>query len=145
MSLVRWRPFEDLVSVQDELSRVFDDAVLRSPRFRTVRGWYPVVDLMENEEEFRLVAELPGLGREDVKISLTDSVLTLRGEKKTEKQQANQNWHHVERTYGTFERSFQLTAPVDNAKIGAKFKDGVLTVVLPKSEESRPRDIQIEG
>ena len=145
MSLVRWRPFEDLISVQDEINRALDDAVLRSPRWRTTRGWYPAVDLMENEEEFRLVAELPGLGRDDVKISLTDSVLTLRGEKKTERQEKNQNWHHVERTYGSFERSFQLTAPVDNAKISAKFKDGVLTIVLPKSEESRPRDILIEG
>lgn len=145
MSLVRWRPFEDLVSWQDEMNRAFDDAVLRSPRLRTVRGWFPPVDLMENENEFRLVAELPGMGRDDVKISLTDSVLTLRGEKKTEKEETKHNWHHVERSYGAFERSFQLTSPVDSQKISAKFKDGVLTVVLPKSEESRPRDIQIEG
>jgi len=146
MALVRWRPFEDLVSMQDEINRVFDDAFLHSsPRSRILRGWYPAVDLMENETEFKLVAELPGMTREDVKISLTDSVLTLRGEKKTEKQEEKQNWHHVERSYGSFERSFQLTAPVDNTKISAKFKDGVLTVILPKSEESRPRDIRIEG
>ena len=91
------------------------------------------------------MAELPGLKRDHVKISLTDNVLTLRGEKKSEQDRETGSWHQVERAYGVFERSFQLTCPVDASKVKAKFEDGVLTITLPKSEESRPREISIES
>ena len=144
MTLVRWRPVNEVTSIHDEINRVFDE-VWRGHRVRGSQGWVPPVDLLENEDEFKLVAELPGLASEDVKISLTENVLTLRGEKKAVKEEKNENWHHVERTYGAFERSVQLTSAVDPAKVTAKFKDGVLTVVLPKSDESRPRDIKIES
>ena len=144
MTLVRWRPLNEVTSIQDEINRVFDE-VWRGQRARGPQTWVPPVDLLENEDEFKLVAELPGLASEDVKISLTENVLTLRGEKKAVKEEKIENWHHVERTYGTFERSVQLTSAVDPAKVTAKFKDGVLTVILPKSNESRPRDIKIES
>ncbi len=145
MALVRWRPMSDLVSIQDEINRAFDE-VWRGgrPAGAAPRGWYPAVDLKENESEFKLVAELPGLKRDDVRISLTDNVITLRGEKRAERESDNDNWHQIERSYGTFERSFQLGCPVDTDKIKARFEDGVLTVVLPKSEESRPREIDID-
>ena len=144
MTLVRWRPFHDLTGFNDDISRIFDEVWQRGAQAREA-SWYPAIDLMENPEEYRLVAELPGMSKDDVKISLTESVLTLRGEKKSETEEKNENWHHVERTYGTFERRFQLTTGVDPAKVMAGFKDGVLTVVLPKSEGSRSRDIQIES
>jgi HSP20 family protein len=146
MALVRWRPMSDLMSIQDEINRAFDE-VWRGHGQRVTASsmWWPAVDLTESKNEFKLVAELPGMKRGDVKISLTENVLTLRGEKRARKEEENESWHQVERTYGSFERSFQLTCPVDPAKVKARFEDGVLTVVLPKSEESKPREIDIEG
>jgi len=145
MALVRWRPMNDLLSIQNEINRAFDEAWRgRTPTPATGLYW-PAVDVTENKNEFKLVAELPGMKREDVKISLTENVLTLRGEKRARKEEENESWHQVERTYGSFERSFQLTCPVDASKVKARFEDGVLTVLLPKSEESRPREIDIES
>jgi HSP20 family protein len=135
-----------MVTLQDEMGRLLDDAWRRSGESRRGLGtWFPPVDLVENENEFRIVAELPGLGREDVKISLSDNVLTLRGEKKMDTEDREQNWHHVERTYGTFERTFHLTNAVDPASVKASFENGILRILLPKAEESRPREIRIEG
>lgn len=145
MTLVRWRPLSDMVALQDEMSRMFDDVVRRTSTHSGLGAWYPPVDLLENESEFKLVAELPGMARDDVKISLTDNLLTLRGEKKAQSEEKEQNWHHVERTYGTFERSFHLTNAVDPSKVKARFENGILTVMLPKVEEARPREIRIES
>jgi len=145
MTLVRWRPAGDVVNLHDEMNRLFDEVWRRSQLRSGTAAWVPPVDLMENEAEFRLVAELPGIPREDVKISLTDNILTLRGEKRTQAEEKNESWHHVERSYGSFERSFNLVSPVDAAKVKAKFENGLLIVTLPKSEESRPREIRIEG
>lgn len=148
MAIVRWRPMGDLITMQDEMNRVFDDLWRRGPRSGSLSptgAWWPSIDVKETQNEFRIVAELPGLKRDDVKISLTDNVLTLRGEKKSEQDRGEENWHQVERAYGVFERSFQLTCPVDASKVKAKFEDGVLTISMPKSEESRPREISIES
>ncbi len=146
MALVRWRPMNDLISIQDEINRTFEDLWRQSRTGGSpASGWWPAVDLTENKNEFKLVAELPGLRREDVKISLTENVLTLRGEKHAHKENEGESWHQAERSYGVFERSFQLTCPVDASKVKARFEDGVLTVTLPKSEESRPREIDIES
>lgn len=146
MTIVRWRPMGDLVTMQDEMNRVFEDLWRRGPRSGGVTpasAWWPSIDVAETQNEFRVVAELPGLKRDNVKISLTDNVLTLRGEKKSEQDREAESRHQVERAYGAFERSFQLTCPVDASKVKAKFEDGVLTITLPKSEESRPREISI--
>jgi HSP20 family protein len=148
MAIVRWRPMGDLITMQDEMNRVFEDLWRRSPRSgppTSATSWWPSIDVKETQNEFRLLAELPGLKRDDVKISLTDDVLTLRGEKRSEQERENESWHQVERAYGVFERSFQLTCPVDASKVKAKFEDGMLTITLPKSEESRPREINIES
>ena len=147
MTIVRWRPMGDLISMQDEMNRVFEDLWRRGPRSAApaAGAWWPSVDVKETQEAYQVAAELPGLKREDVKISLTDNLLTLRGEKRAQQDRETENWHQVERAYGVFERSFQLTCPVDASKVKAKFEDGVLTITLPKSEESRPREISIES
>jgi len=145
MTLVRWRPAGDVVNLHDEMNRLFDEVWRRSQLRSGTAPWVPSVDLMENEAEIRLVAELPGIPREDVKISLTDNILTVRGEKKAQAEEKNESWHLVERSYGSFERSFNLAGPVDASKVKAKFENGLLIVTLPKSEESRPREIRIEG
>jgi HSP20 family protein len=143
MTLVRWKPLNEMVSLQSEINRVFDD-VWRE-RSAAPRAWYPAVDLVENPDEFRLVAELPGLTRDQVKITFSDNIVTLRGEKRSAKEEKREEWHVVERSYGAFERSFHLNAPIKPDQVRARFEDGVLTVTLPKSEESRAREIQIEG
>jgi len=145
MTLVRWKPLNDMMGLQHEINRVFDDVWRDRALGAPATAWYPAVDLIENHDEYRLVAELPGLKRDQVKITFSDNVVTLRGEKKSEKEEKREEWHVVERSYGTFERSFHLAAPIKPDQVRARFEDGVLTVTLPKSEESRAREIQIEG
>jgi HSP20 family protein len=144
MTLVRWKPFADVPTFHNHISRLFDDAWQRSG-VTEPGSWYPGVDIAETEDEFKLMAELPGLTRDDVKITLNDNVITLRGTKQSETKSKEDNWSHVERTYGAFERSFRLGGPVDKSKVRARFENGVLTVVLPKSEESRSREINIDN
>lgn len=106
--------------------------------------WSPAVDIEETDEAYVLRAEIPGLRKEDVKVSLADNVLTVSGEKKIEEKHEGRKYHRVERSYGAFQRSFTLGVPVQGNKIKAAFKDGVLEVTLPKSEEAKPREIDIQ-
>jgi len=146
MSIVRWRPARDLLNVRDEMDRVFNDFFGTVPE-RYVTGlenvWSPSVDIAETENEFIVTAELPGLGKDDVKISIQDNILYIKGEKKKQKEFKNENYHRIERSYGNFQRSFTLSAAVDAKKVTASFKDGVLTVNVPKNEEAKLKEIPI--
>lgn len=108
------------------------------------RRFLPAVDIRETSEALSLYVELPGLTKEDVQITLENNVLTLSGERKFEKDTKEENYHRMERAYGTFTRSFTLPANVQTDKVDASFKDGVLTVSLPKSDQSKPRKIAIK-
>lgn len=143
MTLVRWKPMSDLATFHTQLDRLFEDMWAR-PRSGQIEAWYPAVDLSESENEYTLVAELPGMTKDDVKITLNDNTVTLRGEKKAEKKTKEENWHHIERTYGAFERSFTLGTSVDREKVKARFENGVITLTLPKAESSRTREINID-
>jgi HSP20 family protein len=128
-------------------SRLFDEMLDNRlstdlPGFGT--GWIPAVDVEESADEYLIRAEMPGLKKEDVKISLQENVLTISGEKKSEAKSDNKRYHRLERTYGSFQRSFSLPEPIKADKIGASFKDGVLEVKIPKSEETKPREIDIK-
>jgi HSP20 family protein len=145
MAIIRWRPFRDVVSIQDEMNRLFDDFFGR-PVARTdwTEGmWNPSVDVSEDKDNVILRAEMPGMTKEDVKISIQDGVLTLKGEKKQEKVEKDKNYHRIERSYGSFCRSFQLPTSVKSDKVKATYKDGVLSITLPKSEEVKPKEIPI--
>jgi HSP20 family protein len=107
------------------------------------RGFTPALNVVETEHAFTLTAELPGVAKEDVKLTIEDGVLTLAGEKKHEAEQKDGSWHRVERTYGAFERALTLPKGVDGAKAEAAFKDGVLTVTLPKTDQVKPRTLTI--
>ena len=146
MTLVRWSPMGDLVSIQDEMNRLFNAFFARTPD-RSKSGmlsWGPLVDISETEDAIEVMAEVPGMKKEDIKISIQDNVLTLKGEKKQEeKETRGKNFHRVERSYGFFERSFSLPVSLKTDKIKASYKEGILTITLPKSEEAKPKGISI--
>ena len=147
MAIVRWEPFRDLVSVQDRLNRIFDEAFSgtgRSDNERALGGsWAPAVDIFEHEGDLVLKAELPGVDPKDVDVHVENNVLTLRGERKLESEVKREQYHRVERAYGSFSRSFTLPNVVDTDKIKAEYKDGVLRVTLPKREEAKAKQISL--
>jgi HSP20 family protein len=127
------------------MSRLFDNWY-RPARYRADSenlDWAPVVDILEADEHVEIRAEIPGLSEKDVQVSVTDDVLTLKGEKTQETEDTNQKYHRVERSYGRFQRSFTLPANLDPEDIKAKFTHGVLTVSIPKVKEVEPKEVQI--
>ena len=151
MAIVRWEPFRDLLSLQDRMNRLFHESYRgASPGpapneedWALGGSWAPAVDIYEQEGNIVLKAELPGIDSKDVDIRLENNVLTLRGERKLDEEVKRDNYHRVERSYGTFTRSFTLPTVVDQEKIKAEYKDGVLRVTLPKHEEAKPKQISI--
>lgn len=141
MALIRWEPRNSFA-----VNREIDNLVTRfwgdMNNFNN-QSWYPRVDISENENEFVLHAELPGMNREDIKVSLEDGVLTVFGERKQEEAQEGKKYFHRERTYGSFKRAFRLGTDVQADNISASYKDGILTVNLPKAEEVKPRQIEV--
>jgi HSP20 family protein len=148
MAIVRWEPLRDLVSLQERMNRLFDES------FRGVnRGtgeedwlggsWAPAVDIYEQDGNIVLKAELPGVDPKDVDVRVENNILTLRGERKLDHEVKKENYHRVERAYGSFTRSFTLPNVVDTEKIKAEYKDGLLRMTLPKKEEARPKQISI--
>jgi HSP20 family protein len=144
MNIVRFDPFRDLVALQDRVNRVFGDYRRWDDDLATRGSWVPPVDIFENEKhELVLKAELPDVNREDISLKVENSTLTLSGEKKVEKEAREEQFHRVERTYGSFSRTFTLPSTVDTNRIAADYKNGVLTVRLPLREEAKPKQIQV--
>ena len=147
MSMVRFDPFRDLAVLQDRMNRLFNDAY--SPRQSDdlmSRGtWTPAVDIYETDGALVLKAELPDMRREDIDVSVENNTLTIRGERKLDNEIKQENFHRIERAYGGFVRSFSLPHTVDATKIGAEYKNGVLSVKLPTREEAKPRQIAIDA
>ena len=147
MSITRYDPFRDLRMLQDEVNRQFSSNLSRSFGDEGIaRGaWAPTVDIYENKDQIVLEAELPGMNREDFELSIENNVLTLRGERRFEKRDESDNYHRVERSYGSFTRSFTLPQTVSSENVSAEYKNGVLRVVLQKREEVKARRIEIAG
>jgi HSP20 family protein len=143
MALVRWKPMRDLVDIQDEINRMFEDCACSTEGEKGISRLFPPADVIENKDSFIVRAELPGLKKEDIKVTLQNNVFTINGEKRKEQEEKNQTYHKVERSYGTFHRSFELPVQVNPNDIKAEFKDGILTVELPKIEEAKPKEISI--
>ena len=151
--LVRWDPFgsirrrgdvfNDLSGIQQEMNRLFDEFFGERHQELAEGSWLPSVDVSETGEEIVVRAELPGLSKDDIELNIQDNVLTLKGEKKQEKKEEKENYHRVERSYGSFSRSFTLPAGVDPENVQASFKDGVLVIALPKVEEAKQKKIEI--
>ena len=144
MAIVRWKPMRDIFAVQDEMNRMFDS--FWGDRTGEDDGMLmPPVDVTEKEDKFTVSVELPGLKKDDIKLSLRNNVLTISGSKKRESESKNDRFHRIERSFGTFCRTINLASSVDASKIDADFKDGILTVNLPKVEEAKPKEISIKG
>lgn len=141
-----WSPFRDLVNMQREVGRLFDGLFTdMDGDGNFVASWSPRVDVLENKEAFVIKAELPGVEKNAVKITLRESLLTIKGEKKHEKEEKDNNLHRIERSFGSFERSFALPAGVKSDKIDAAYKDGILAITLPKVEEAKPKEIEVKA
>ena len=141
MTLVKWTPRRGLTRFPDELNRFFDG--FGSDWDNTDTTWSPSVDIAETETGYEVKAELVGLKKEEIKISVEDNVLKLSGEKKAEKEDKDKNYHYVERSFGHFERSFRLPKDVRAEEIKAKYKNGILSVEIPKSELVKPKEIPV--
>jgi HSP20 family protein len=127
------------------MNRLFDDAgrTWRSDEPAATTTWSPAVDIFETEGEIVVKAELPGMDRKDITLNLERNVLTLKGERRFEKEAKDDNYHRIERSYGGFSRTFSIPATVDEEKIHAEYKEGVLKIVLPKKEQAKPKQIRI--
>jgi HSP20 family protein len=149
MAIIRWRPWGDLAGIHNRRNWMFGDSLGQSPfgRAPVSEGecrWCPPVDISESDESISVDVEIPGISKEDIKVSLENNVLSLRGEKKQHQEIKEENYHRWERSYGSFARSFELPVPVQADKIKASYKSGVLHVELPKAEEIKPKEIPIE-
>ncbi len=147
MSLVRWNPARelkwssDLSNMQREINRLFENLLCGEIKDDGTSGlslWTPAVDITEQDNQYVVKVELPGVSKDDVKITIESSILTIRGEKKQE------NYQRIGRSYGSFQRLFTLPGTVKSDAIDAIFKDGVLTVTLPKAEEAKPKHIEVK-
>ena len=147
MTVVRWYPSQEVTSFQESVNRLFDN-FFRSPRGEdnglTSTGWMPPVDIYETENEVVLKVELPEVDIKNVNINAENNILSIQGERTLSEETKEDNYRRIERTYGAFARSFTLPGTVDTTKIAAKYKDGILRLVLPKKEESKPRQVSIE-
>jgi HSP20 family protein len=146
MKIVRWEPFQNVMAGQRDLDQVFKDAFrpFYGDGELSTRTWAPPVDIFENADNIVLKAELPGVDPKDVEIRVEDNTLYLKGERKFEKEVKEENYHRVERSYGSFARSFSLPNSIDADKVVADYKDGLLTLTMPKREEAKPKTIKIE-
>lgn len=134
MALIGWDPFDDLLSLQERINSLFEEGTARSEEVRSdtaIGSWSPAVDILEMEDQIILKAELPGVALEEVELEIQDDLLMLRGERHFSKETKGEKYHRIERAYGSFSRSFRLPNTIDQSKIQAKLRDGILQVILP--------------
>lgn len=145
MAIIRWDPFRDLVTLREKMNRLFEDYYpARTEEKDMVAGtWAPSVDIYETENELVLTAELPGIKEDDIEIKLEDNTLTIKGDRRFEKETKEENYHRIERSYGSFLRSFTLPAYIEQEKIEAEHENGVLKIAMPKKQESKSRKVKV--
>jgi HSP20 family protein len=146
MELIRWNPQKELFGLHNRFNRMFDEffsPTVRNDVTMSARGWNPVVDIYENEENIVITAELPGVDKKDMTVDVKGRVLTLKGERSTDNEVKEDNYYRQERCYGKFERCFTLPVEIAPEKIKADYKDGVLKIDIPKTKESKPKQVTI--
>jgi HSP20 family protein len=150
MDLIRWGnglsdPFMEFETLQDEINRLFDGARVTEPRGLFERTFSPTIDVLESDDGFEVLCDMPGIEIKDVEISVAGSVLTIKGERKAGGSTGNGNVYKTDTKLGRFQRTIQLPLPVDPDKVDAVLKDGVLQIALPKDEELKPRQISVKA
>ncbi len=142
----KWDPFGEIFSLRDEIDRLFEDYFGKTSDRRDESFWYPAMDISETEEGYLVEMDVPGIPKENIKISVKDNQLTITGERKSEKKEEDKDrtYHRIERYYGKFQRTIALPNEIDIEKIKADYKDGVLKITLPRSEKSKPKEIKID-
>lgn len=146
MAIVKWEPLKDFVTFQDRMNHFLSDTLnnYETENGRLVQDWVPAVDIYEDAEAIQLKAELPGMEMKEIEVKIENNALEIRGEKKIEQTEKKENYHRIERVFGRFARSFRLPNTVAQDKIKAKYDRGVLTITLPKREETKPRSITVQ-
>jgi HSP20 family protein len=147
MSVTRWDPFQDLLSIQDEMNQLFGRVFGQQPGLGRggQRLWAPALDIAERPDAYLVTVEVPGAKPEDLDITLEGGVLTVQGERRFQDESTDQQWHRVERRYGAFRRSITLPSQVKADAIEASFQDGLLQVLVPKAETAMPKRIEVRG
>ncbi|RPH67019.1 MAG: Hsp20/alpha crystallin family protein [Myxococcaceae bacterium] len=143
MSIQRWNPGRDFARLQDEVNRLFDTS-LGLTRSGESYGWTPAVDVFEDTEGVTFKFDLPEVEGKDVDVRLEDGTLTVRGERKLEREEKREGYHRIERAYGTFARNFSLPATLDPEKVTAEHKNGVLRIFVPRRAEAKPKSINVK-
>ena len=144
MALVRFQPFaDDFHALQERIHRIFQDTALSRVGDEAMGAWAPSCDIYEEGDSIIVKAELPEVKKEDVKVTVENGVLTLQGERKQEKEEKGKKFHRIERSYGSFLRTFTVPLDTDETRVAADFKDGILKIRLPKTEKPRPKAIDV--
>ncbi len=141
----KWEPFKDMISLREEIDKLFNDFAVRTPedKLKSQGLWFPALDIEESTDNIKIVAELPGMKKEEIKLTITEGKLQVMGERKFEKEEKDKTYHRIERSYGKFKRVISLPKEVEIAKVTATYEQGILTVILPKSEKVKPKEIGI--
>lgn len=149
MAIKKFRPYSEIQSLRESIPSLFDrffSDFFRLPETEELSGqvFSPAVDIKETQKEYLVRVEVPGISKKDIEIEISDNILTIKGERKFEKEEKGESYHRVERSYGSFCRSFTLPTQVASDKIEASFKDGLLDIKIPKAEEKIPKKIEIK-
>jgi HSP20 family protein len=144
MALIKWEPLREIEDIFDRYTRAMGWPSNRGQELITTGDWTPRVDVSETDNEFVIKAEIPEVKKEDIKVSVDNGVVTIQGERKQEKEEKGKKFHRVERYYGSFVRSFTLPDNIDETKIKASFKDGMLNLQIPKTAEAKPKTIEVK-
>jgi HSP20 family protein len=145
MAIIKFDPFRDMMTLREKMNRLFEDAFSQKGEDKDLisSAWLPPVDIYESDNELALAVEVPGIDEKDIEISLENNVLSIKGERKFEKETKEENYHRVERSYGTFFRSFTLPTYADSDKVSAVHENGVLTIKIGKKPELKPKKVKI--
>ncbi|NIO47999.1 MAG: Hsp20 family protein [Candidatus Aminicenantes bacterium] len=145
MAIIRWDPFRDLITLRERMNRLFEETFPSRGEEKelTARSWAPAVDIYEKENAIVLTTEVPGIDEKDIEIKIEDNTLTLKGERKFEKETKEEDYHRIERSYGSFHRSFTLPHYIDEDKINAEFENGVLKITMPKKAELKAKKVKV--
>lgn len=145
MAIVRWDPLREIAQFSDRLNRIFADESTRTFRDDAYGAWIPPVDIFEKGDNLVIRAELPGVQKDDIDVRIENGILSLRGERKRQSDVDEAGAYRLERVYGSFSRSFALPTTVNSSKVTAMFKDGILEISVPKSEEAKPKRVEIDA